>query len=132
HRNPAAARPRGEKSLRSPSPWADWIPAQGRDDGGRVALAGSWHHPKSGAQHAARSLDYIGDDLASQRLEVLVGQGLVDRLDQHFDGDRLAAFTERGTLEDVEDIDAGDQLAVGARCGLDDRPGLHAAVDHEG
>jgi len=32
-RHPADARLRGETTLFSPSPWAGWIPAQGRDDG---------------------------------------------------------------------------------------------------
>jgi len=68
----------------------------------------------SGAQAAAGGLFDIADDLLRQRVEVLVGQGLFDRLDQHLDRHRLSALANGSTLEDVEDIDAGDQLAVAA------------------
>ncbi|EPR21904.1 hypothetical protein L903_26945 [Agrobacterium sp. JL28] len=50
-RNPADARLRGEKSLFSPRTWADWIPAQGRNDGEKTD-----DHSK--IAHLADSNDY--------------------------------------------------------------------------
>jgi len=49
-----------------------------------------------------------------------------------FDGDGLLVFAERCALEDVEDGNARDELAVGAGGGLDDRAGVYPAVDDEG
>jgi hypothetical protein len=76
-------------------------------------------------QHAARGLLDIGDDGFRQLVEVLVGQGAVARLDGDLDGDRLLALAERGTLEQVKDVDAGNQLLVGALGGAHQRRGRH-------
>ncbi len=68
----------------------------------------------------------IGDDLLRQRVEILIRQRLVHWLDRHLDRHGLAALAERGTFEDVEDADAGDELAVGARRGALDGAGSTA------
>ena len=48
----------------------------------------------SGSENATGELRHAGNDLLSQRLEILVGQRALDRLDLHFDRYRLLAFTE--------------------------------------
>ena len=59
-----------------------------------------------GPQRPARRLGHLGDDLASHRLDLLVGQRLVPRLERHLDRQRLLARTERIAFEEVEDRDA--------------------------
>ena len=83
-------------------------------------------------QRAAGRLGDLGDDPSRHRLDVLIGERALARLQGHLDGDRLLARAERRALEQVEDRDAGDQLAVGALGGAHDPRRGHVAVDDEG
>ncbi len=117
-----------------PEPRRSAASAPSTDD--KRGAAGAPLSSRAGCSAQARStppailLD-IADDAGRQGLEILVGQRALDRLDRHLDGHGLLALAQPRAFEDVEDGDAGDQLAVGTLRRLDDRLGLDAAIDHE-
>lgn len=86
---------------------------------------------RSSPQASARRLLDIGNDPLGQPVEVFIRQRAFRRLDRHFDGNRFLALAERCAFKDIEDIDRADQLAVGRRCGADDRTRFDCLVDHE-
>src|SRR5437016_625780 len=86
----------------------------------------------SSAQHAAGFLRHLGYDLRGDRLDLLVGQRLVARLQCDGDGDGLLGRIDALAFVDVEHGDIGNQLPVGALRRADDVAGLCAAIDNEG
>ena len=70
--------------------------------------------------------------LARERVDLLLGHGLVARLDGDRDRDRFLAGLDALAFIDVEHADARDQLAVDRLRGAHDVGGLHRAIDHEG
>ena len=74
----------------------------GRDDG----VAVDDRPIRTGASRPERPagrLGHLGDDLAADRLDLLVGERPLGRLQRHLDGERLLAGAERVALEEVED-----------------------------
>ena len=109
-----------------------------RDEAGEAhALAGhdvteTAHARHHAAQHAAGLLRHLGHDLRGHRVDLLIGQGLLARLDRHRDRDRLLALVDALAFIDVEHGDIGDQLLVDALRRAHDIAGLDAAIDDEG
>src|SRR4029079_14146829 len=64
------------------------------------------------AQHATLALADLGDDLGCERIDLLLGHGLVARLDRHRNRDRLLPGLDALALVDVEHRHAGDHLAI--------------------
>src|SRR6478735_4297240 len=64
---------------------------------------------RSCAQHAAGALADLGHDLRAERVDLLVGHGLLARLDRYRDGDRFLAGFDAWAFIDVEDADTSDQ-----------------------
>src|SRR5262249_60586301 len=87
---------------------------------------------ESGPQRAAGALADLGDDPRRDRLDLLVGHGLLARLQRDRDGDRLPARRDALALVDVEHRHVGDELAVGGLGGAHQVAGPDGAVDHEG
>jgi len=83
-------------------------------------------------QHPAGPLGDFRNDLRSDRLDLLVGHGLVPRLQGHGDRDRFLAGLDALALVDVEHRDVGDQLAIRALRRPQDVRGSYRAIDHEG
>src|SRR3954470_11858718 len=77
------------------------------------------------AQRPAGLLADLGNDLRPDRVDLLIGHGLVARLNRHRDRDRLPGLVDALALVDVEHRDLGDQLLVHALRGAHDVAGLH-------
>ena len=87
---------------------------------------------RSAAQGAAGRLLDLGDDLRGDRLEVLVRESPVERVEGHLDRDGLLAFAEGRPGKHVEHLDVADELAIGAFCRPDQLQSFDRFVDDEG
>src|SRR5664279_1223069 len=88
--------------------------------------------PASSAQHAAGLPGHLGHDLGRDRVDLLVGQGFLARLDCHRNGDGLFAVVDALAFVDVEYRDIRDQLLVHALRRADDVAGLDGTIDNKG
>src|SRR6266404_5934198 len=81
---------------------------RGTSSGDIIRMTGltRWKAARSCAQHPAGAFAHLGHDLGAERVDLLVGHGLVARLDCHRDGDRLLAGLDALALVDVEYADA--------------------------
>src|SRR5262249_58703840 len=84
------------------------------------------------AQGPAGLLADLGDDLRGDRLDFLICQGVVARLQRDRNGDRLLPRLDALALVQVEHVDATDQLAVDRLRRAHDVGCLDGAVHHEG
>src|SRR4051794_2637789 len=80
--------------------------------------------PSSRPQRAAGLLRHLGHDLRRYRIDLLIGEGFLARLDRHGNGHRFPGLVDALALVDVEHGDARDQLLVDALCGAHDIAGL--------
>src|SRR5438552_1358845 len=90
------------------------------------------HPAMSSAQRAAGLLRHLGHDLGGHRLDLLIGQGFLARLDRHRNGNGLLALIDALAFIDVEHRDIRDQLLVDAMRRADDIAGFDAAIDDKG
>src|SRR5450755_4150295 len=72
------------------------------------------HFSASCSQRAAGLFRYLGHDLRRHRIDLLVGQRLLARLDGHGDGDRLLGLVDALAFIDVKHRDIRDQFFVDA------------------
>src|SRR5450631_1052058 len=88
--------------------------------------------PASSAQHAAGFLGHLGHDLRRHRVDLLIGQGFLARLDRHRDSDGLFGLIDALAFIDIEHRDFRDQLLVDALRRADDVAGLDGALHDKG
>ena len=86
----------------------------------------------SPAQRSARRLFDRGDEALGEGVDLGVGQGRLLRLQGDRDGERFLAVGQALALVDVEQADLGDELAVDAARGAQQRLGRQVAVDDKG
>jgi hypothetical protein len=73
------------------------------------------------AQPVGGGLFDLSDQALREPLDLGVGQGAPLGLKHDGDGERLFAFSEAGSLVDIEEADLGDELAVDTAGGARNR-----------